>query len=498
MKRKNGETRAIEFSKKASIIKKFGVIDLTENDIKKLEVFFNKWLENNTKEPNDSLYIMVGNMLLYNSENDLYETYMKIKNTKIHSKEWFILTYGYIEGVKKYSLRNDNIKNKIKYKPEEYVDKFLSKRSVSSFLEKSKLSNFQLTQLNKLLQSRKYREFEGNECIIIDIISTLSEDDDIIFRYDMVKKSSISSYDYYQYRYGRNSMHEFTKYKNNKSSNAKKNFKNSVEYWTSRGYSEEYANEQSIKVQHERNKKAIETLKTNPSCRTVDFWILKGYSLEEAESRVNEIQARDLTYYINKYGEDVGVLCYENMIKKRSQKWDKLSDEEKQIINKKKGKTHEELINIYGEYKAYEIIKSRFASLQNGSIVSNESISFFQDLEKLIPEDLKEKSITGYKTKERWINVDNNFYFLDYVVNGCVIEYNGSFWHCDNRLYEEDYYHPCKKMYAKNIWEYDNKKIDNIKQLGYNVLVVWSYDIKKDRQKELAKCKEWLLKNAKI
>lgn len=270
----------------------------------------------------------IAKILLYSNENNLYERYLKVKNAKIHSKEWFMLVYGDSDGLKKYNSRNNNIKNKIRYKPEEYVDKFLNKKTVSLFLEKEKLSSFQLLQLKKLFGSREYKEFDGNEKIIIDIISTPS-DDDIIFRYDSVKKSSISSYDYYYYRYGINAIHEFAKYKNKKSNNAKNNFKNTIEYWTSRGYSEEYAKEQSNKIQLERNKKAVEILKNTPSCRTVDFWILKGYTLEEAKQRVLKIQTRDLNYYINRYGENIGILCYENMIKKRTQKWENLTDEEK-------------------------------------------------------------------------------------------------------------------------------------------------------------------------
>lgn len=37
-------------------------------------------------------------------------------------------------------------------------------------------------------------------------------------------------------------------------------------------------------------------------------------------------------------------------------------------------------------------------------------------------------------------------------------------------------------MFAKEIWDYDNKKIDLIKNYGYNLEVIWESNLKNDNK----------------
>jgi G:T-mismatch repair DNA endonuclease (very short patch repair protein) len=37
-------------------------------------------------------------------------------------------------------------------------------------------------------------------------------------------------------------------------------------------------------------------------------------------------------------------------------------------------------------------------------------------------------------------------------------------------------------MTAKEIWEYDSKKVDLIKSYGYNLEVIWESDLKNDNK----------------
>jgi len=61
-----------------------------------------------------------------------------------------------------------------------------------------------------------------------------------------------------------------------------------------------------------------------------------------------------------------------------------------------------------------------------------------------------------------------------------IIEYNGDYWHCNPDKYDETYFHQIKGKTAKELWEYDNSKIDLIKSNGYNLEVVWENDLKND------------------
>jgi G:T-mismatch repair DNA endonuclease (very short patch repair protein) len=61
-----------------------------------------------------------------------------------------------------------------------------------------------------------------------------------------------------------------------------------------------------------------------------------------------------------------------------------------------------------------------------------------------------------------------------------IIEFNGDYWHCNPKKYNADYYNQVKGKTAKELWDYDKKKIDLIRSYGYNLEVVWESDLKED------------------
>ena len=54
-----------------------------------------------------------------------------------------------------------------------------------------------------------------------------------------------------------------------------------------------------------------------------------------------------------------------------------------------------------------------------------------------------------------------------------VIECFGDYWHCNPRIYTEDYFHDRIKKTAKEIWLHDTNRINELKKLGYNVQIIW-------------------------
>ena len=60
-----------------------------------------------------------------------------------------------------------------------------------------------------------------------------------------------------------------------------------------------------------------------------------------------------------------------------------------------------------------------------------------------------------------------------------IIEFNGDYWHCNPKKYDENYLHPHKKKTAKEIWEEDKIRVDNIKKYGYNLMIIWECDFEK-------------------
>jgi len=60
-----------------------------------------------------------------------------------------------------------------------------------------------------------------------------------------------------------------------------------------------------------------------------------------------------------------------------------------------------------------------------------------------------------------------------------IIEFNGDYWHCNPKKYDENYFHPHKKKTAKEIWEEDKLRVDNIKSYGYYLVIIWECDFEK-------------------
>lgn len=82
---------------------------------------------------------------------------------------------------------------------------------------------------------------------------------------------------------------------------------------------------------------------------------------------------------------------------------------------------------------------------------------------------------------------------LDFCLGSKTIEFNGDYWHANPKIYKpEDVirYRNCTKT-AKEIWEIDRKRLEAISKT-HEVLVVWESDFKSNREKEIARCIEFL------
>ena len=63
-----------------------------------------------------------------------------------------------------------------------------------------------------------------------------------------------------------------------------------------------------------------------------------------------------------------------------------------------------------------------------------------------------------------------------------IIEYFGDYWHCNPKKYNENYYNKKKSQTAKEIWDYDRRKLELIANYGYNLEVVWESDLKNNNK----------------
>ena len=90
----------------------------------------------------------------------------------------------------------------------------------------------------------------------------------------------------------------------------------------------------------------------------------------------------------------------------------------------------------------------------------------------------KEKTLelllVDYKT-----NVKIGKYKPDYVNEDTkhIVEVYGDYWHCNPKLFAEDFYHPQLKKTAKEKWQLDSERQKYLESLGYNITVVWECEL---------------------
>jgi G:T-mismatch repair DNA endonuclease (very short patch repair protein) len=88
---------------------------------------------------------------------------------------------------------------------------------------------------------------------------------------------------------------------------------------------------------------------------------------------------------------------------------------------------------------------------------------------------MREVELLGYTVREEYEIIGKPFDIFIEEKN-LLIEFNGTYWHLDPRIYDENHYDKSRDVYAKELWRRDKEKLDSARKLGYNVLVVWEKD----------------------
>jgi len=288
-----------------------------------------------------------------------------------------------------------------------------------------------------------------------------------------------------------------------------------VEHWIRKGLTELEAKEKISEIQKENSSK-VDT-KNRPTSTRLDYWLNKGYNIEDAKVKLKERQSTfSLDICIKKHGEIEG----KKIFKKRQKKWQKtLNDNNNKIeLNKKRGLTKEQFIEKHGKekYKIYakskglkkeEYIKKFGLEKYNEKInntknvirlsgfnkYSKISMEFFLEIEKNI-------NIKCYFGKEEKIiqfyDNDGKYFcfYVDFLCDNKIIEFYGDYYHANPNLYEANKIVGSKYKFftAGEIWERDFKRIKIIEEKGYDVLIVWENEYKKNKEEIKNKCIKWI------
>ena len=250
----------------------------------------------------------------------------------------------------------------------------------------------------------------------------------------------------------------------------KKRSRNCIEFWLKKGLSKENAEIEVKKVMDEIHQKTSNKLKSNPEKYAskyptkVDYYIERGFSEKEAKEKISKIQNRfSLKICIEKYGKEEGQKIFSD----RQNKWldtlNSKTEEEKIEINRKK------LFNNSGYSKvSQELFWRIYDSFQNNDIRF---------------EELNSEIIRYDKSNKKHYKYD----YVDFTNKKCI-EFNGDYWHCNPTKYNEDFIHPIMNIKAKQIWEKDIKKNKWMEERGYQILIIWESEYKKNPQQILEKC----------
>ena len=108
--------------------------------------------------------------------------------------------------------------------------------------------------------------------------------------------------------------------------------------------------------------------------------------------------------------------------------------------------------------------------------------------EKLLCEILNSKGIFEVEPQFHLLRENKkNYYIYDIRLGNNIIEYNGDYWHANPSIYLED--HVFRGGYtAKQKWTVDKEKNDYAILSGFDLLVIWEWDFKKQREKTIEQC----------
>lgn len=92
---------------------------------------------------------------------------------------------------------------------------------------------------------------------------------------------------------------------------------------------------------------------------------------------------------------------------------------------------------------------------------------------------------------------------FDFKFRNKIIEFSGDLWHANPRKFKPEDKPLESKFFgnqttAKEIWDKDEKRFNEVQQLGYEVLIIWEMDYKKDPEGALKQCLDFLKEGGNI
>lgn len=225
----------------------------------------------------------------------------------------------------------------------------------------------------------------------------------------------------------------------------------------------------------EFHKKIVDSLPPLPS--KVEFWTSRGFTEEEARLNVSERQRA------------TSLLGGEEKIRKLSQSSSGDRNPMSLVaIARRHGVSEEEaskLTPCFGRSGENHPMWGK-----NHTAEAIEKIANSPHLRHRSKRSLTEIQILEWCKQRFECSIDNNVgidkWNVDILIEEkmLVIEFFGDFWHMRPGIFSEDYVNPITKLSAKAKRDLDRLKIDHLTSLGYNVVVIWESDWEESPERE--------------
>lgn len=284
-----------------------------------------------------------------------------------------------------------------------------------------------------------------------------------------------------------------------------------INYWVNLGFDIETAKEKLINRQRTVSK------------RCVDYWLSKGFSIEESQEKVSEYQDNlSLKKLIKIHGEILGSLYHNEMIELKKMKskrsinyWKSIGYDENSAkyhlrkyqsdISKNQKKCKEYWLNIGFNLEDSIILSKNYARIKC-YFAKEYWVDKGFSLEDSIKIQKKIQQEFGYRGIRRCVElniipfrfkieidfcdflitsglnvsigevIENKF--PDIIFENNIIEIFGDYWHGNPKFYSGNNIIKNKKV--SDVWNKDNERIKIFESLGYNVIVIWEDDLKKN------------------
>ena len=105
----------------------------------------------------------------------------------------------------------------------------------------------------------------------------------------------------------------------------------------------------------------------------------------------------------------------------------------------------------------------------------------------------KKIGVGFYGEEEKTVRGKLKVHRVDYIYNNKIIEFFGDYWHGNPEIYSKGQL--IRKKRIEDVWAHDNNKIEDLRNNGYSILIIWEKEYCNSPDTVLKLCKDFIDEN---